>query len=209
MINLFLIDDHPLMINGIVAAFDDKIDKIKISGTALSANEALKKLKKSTAQVILLDLLMPEISGVELSIILKRDFPDKKIIAFTGETDTALLYNAWMNGVDAILIKHCGKQEIIDTINNVLEGNRIIGSNVPSFFAEIGVTRDGKKIHLTKKEQQVLSTLALVIDRKKAAEQLGISKNAIDFHCKNIFKKFNKNKLVAVIEEAKKAKILC
>jgi DNA-binding NarL/FixJ family response regulator len=194
MTNIFVIDDHPLLINGIVAAFKDKQDKIKIVGTAVSAAEALEKLKRSSAKVILLDLLMPGMSGAELCTVIKRDYPGIKIIAYTGETDKALLYSAWVNGADAILSKYCGKQEITETIASVLDGNKIIGKAIPRLSAQAAVTPSGSKVYLTKMEQRVLSTLSVVMERKKAAKQLGTSRNAIDFHCNNIFKKFGKIK---------------
>ena len=105
-------------------------------------------------------------------------------------------------------MKHCGKREIKETIIKVLDDNKIIGNNVPPFFSITGITKSGKKIVLTKREQQVLSALAQVGDRRKAAEQLNITKHSVDFHCKNIFRKFDRNKLVSVIEEARKMKII-
>lgn len=208
MTDIFIIDDHPLLIDGVISAFKYKKDQVNVVGKAYSASEALEKLKTSTAKVILLDLLMPELSGVEFCLIIKREFPDKKIIALTGETDPALLYNAWINGVDAILMKHCGKKEIKDTIRKVLDDNKIIGNNVPPFFAQTGIIKGGLKITLTKREQQVLSTLAQTGDRRSAAEQLQVTKHSIDFHCRNIYKKFNKNNLISVIEEARKMRII-
>lgn len=207
MIQLFVIDDHPVFIDGIRSLFADGKDQIKISGSANSAREALPKLKRSGAKVILLDLIMPEMRGVEFSLILKNHFPDKKIIALTGELDPALLYNTWMNQVDAILMKYCGKKELVDTIHDVLAGRRVLGENVPEFHDQIGVNT-GSKPRLTQSEQRVLNLLALGNTRKMVAEMLGTSENAVDFHCKNLFKKFNSNKLITIIEEARKENLI-
>ena len=207
MIQLFVIDDHPVFIDGIRSLFADGKDQIKISGSANSAGEALPMLKKSRAKVILLDLIMPEMWGVEFSLILKNQFPDKKIIALTGELNPALLYNTWMNQVDAILMKYCGKRELVDTIHDVLAGRRVLGENVPEFHEHIGVPT-GAKPRLTQSEQRVLNLLALGNTRKIVAEMLGTSENAVDFHCKNLFKKFNSNKLITIIEEARKENLI-
>lgn len=208
MVNIFVIDDHPLLISGIEAVFKNKEDKIKIVGTATSATEALQKLKRSSAKVIILDLLMPDVNGAELSVIIKRLYKDKKIIAFTGETDTALLYSAFKNGVDAILMKHCGKTEMIETIQSVLRGNRILGKGVPELNMLTGVISSGKRIKLTPTEHQVLNKIATIGNRKDAAENLGLSKNALDFHCKNILKKFNTNNMLSAVKEARQAKLI-
>ncbi len=202
MINIFVIDDHPVFIDGIISIFD-KDDEIKVSGSATSAKKALPKLKQSTANIILLDLIMPEVSGIEFSLVLKNLYPDKKILVLTGELDPTTLYNAWMNKVDAILMKYCGKDELVDAIHSVLSGHRVIGNKVPDFYNQI----QNKNIttpRLTKSEQQVLNLLSLGHTREKVSEILGSNPNAINFHCRNLFRKFKKNKLISVIEEAKK-----
>lgn len=202
MTNIFVIDDHPVVISGLKSLFF-KDKNYKISGSATSAKEALPKLERSGAKVIFLDLIMPEMTGTEFSHIIKSNFPEKKIIALTGELDPSVLYNAWMNKVDAILMKYSDKKEIVDTINSVLQGRRVIGKGVPEFYREIseGFTSDTPS--LTRREQQILNLLAKGHNREEVGELLGSNKNAIDFHCKNLFKKFNKNKLISVIEEAK------
>jgi len=202
MINIFVIDDHPVFIDGIISIFD-KDDEIKVSGSATSAKKALPKLKQPTANIILLDLIMPEVSGIEFSLVLKNLYPDKKILVLTGELDPTTLYNAWMNKVDAILMKYCGKDELVDAIHSVLSGHRVIGNKVPDFYNQI----QNKNIttpRLTKSEQQVLNLLSLGHTREKVSEILGSNPNAINFHCRNLFRKFKKNKLISVIEEAKK-----
>lgn len=208
MINIFVVDDHPMIIEGVKAIFDGKKEKIKVVGSAYSAREALNKLQKSSAHIILLDLLMPEFSGVELCQILKMEYPDKKVIAFTGETDTAILFNAWMNKADAILMKYCGRDELVQTIHAVLAGERKVGSNVPNFFIQIESTKNGGAPRLTRRELQVLNALAKGAKRVEVGKLLNISKMAVDFHCKNLFKKFNKTRLLEVITEARNTNII-
>ena len=207
MINIFVIDDHPVFIDGIKSLFDNGKDKIKVTGWANSAKEALPKLKRSHAKVVLLDLIMPGTSGVEFCLVIKNQFPDKKVIALTGELDPTILYNTWINKADAILIKYCGKQELVDTINTVLTGKRFLGVNVPEFYDQL-LDTDNHKTKLTPSEQRILNLLSLGHNREDVAKILGISSNAINFHCKNLFKKFNKNKLISVIEEAKRENLI-
>ncbi len=207
MINIFVIDDHPVIIDGLKSVFSDGKDKIKISGSATSAKKALSKLKRSSAKIVLLDLVMPETSGVEFCLVIKSMFPEKKIIAFTGEMNPSILYNTWNNGADAILMKYCHKDELVTTIHRVLAGCRIIGSKVPE-FRHVKLNRKKRTLKLTNREQKILNLLATGKSRKEVANVLGSSYDAIGFHCKNIFKKFNKNKLVFVLEEARKLKLI-
>jgi DNA-binding NarL/FixJ family response regulator len=202
MINIFVIDDHPVFIDGIKANFADGEDNIKVSGWAYSAKEALPKLKRSRAKVVLLDLIMPEITGVEFCLVLKNDFPDKKVIALTGELNPTLLYNTWLNKADAILLKYCGKDELVDTIHGVLAGSRILGDNVPDFDSYFR-DPEKRKTKLTRREQQILTLLAKGYSREKVGEILKSNKNAVNFHCHNMFRKYNTSKLVTVIDMAR------
>ncbi|MCF8347641.1 MAG: response regulator transcription factor [Bacteroidales bacterium] len=207
MINLFVIDDHPMFIDGIRSIFEDGTERIKVTGSANSAKEALPKLRKSQARVILLDLIMPDMRGVEFSLILKKEFPDKKIIVLTGELSPTVLFNTWANDVDAILLKYCGRKELIETIHDVIAGRRVLGKDVPKFQHQFGSTVGGKP-RLTPSEQRVLNLLAQGYTRKDVGKMLGTSENAVDFHCNNLFKKFNNNKLVSIIEEARKENLI-
>lgn len=208
MIYAFIVDDHPLFIDGVISAFDKEIDKIEIIGSAKSGKEAIEKLKGSNADVVLLDLVMPDMGGLECSLLLKKLYPEKKVIILTGETDTALLYKVWMNGVDAIELKYCGKQALITTIKEVMAGKRIIGQKVPYFFDNIESSTGKNLPVLTKREEEVLQLLATGHTRKEVADILFLSVDAIHFHCKNLFKKFNKNRIHLLLAEAKKYKII-
>ncbi len=207
MTKVFVIDDHPVFVDGIKAIFKDSVEDIVISDWAYSVKEALPKLRNSDAEIVLLDLVMPDFSGVEFCLVIKNQFPEKKVVALTGSLNTTILYNTWVNRADAILMKYCGKSELVSTIKGVLSGRRIIGNQVPEFYDEITNSRS-KKPTLTKSEQQILNLLAQGHSRQEVGDMLCSSKNAINFHCKNLFKKFKKTKLIAVIEEARKENLI-
>ncbi len=207
MIDLFVIDDHPMMIAGISSLFEDGSCKIKVVGSANMAKEAHALLWKSTANIILLDLRLPGMSGVEFAAILKRDFPQKKIIVLTGELNAVVLYNSWINNVDAILMKNCGKNELIDTIHAVMAGRRVIGKDVPKFQYPTNDSSIGKS-RVTPSEKRVLKLLAKRCPRIIVSEVLGISENAVDFHCKNLFIKFKCNTESEIVEAARLERLI-
>ncbi len=207
MINIFVVDDHPVYIDGVKSLFSDGKDKIKVSGWAHSAKETLTKLKRSRVKVVLLDLIMPKISGVELCLILKNEYPDLKVIALTGEQNPVVLRNTWLNKADAILLKYCGKEELIDAIHGVLAGSRILGDQVPDF--DYLLKEEGyRKTKLTKREEQILTLLAKGYSREEVGEVLKSNRSAVNFHCHNMFRKFNTTKLVKVIEIARSENLI-
>lgn len=205
---LFIIEDHPIFIEGIVKVFDVQADKMFVGGWANSAEAARERLKVSDADVILLDLTLPGESGVDFCLELKRDYPEKKVIALTAETDTEILFNVWMNRVDAILMKLAGKDVLIDTIHSILKGKREIGKDVPPFFDMSGSQRDNNVPVLTKREQQVLNLLSSGLIRKEVAEKLNVSIDTVDSHCKNMFKKYDVNSLQQLVNVLKSNKLL-
>lgn len=208
MIYVYSIDDHPLFIDGVRSAFSQEGDKVEFVGSANSGYVALEELSDSVADIVLLDIVMPEINGIETCKRVKKQYPELKVIILTGETESSLLFDVWMAGADAILLKYCGKQELHQTMTRVLRGERIIGQNVPFFFDQIDAGKDKDTPELTQREEEVLKLLATGLTRSEVADQLHLSSAAVNFHCKNLFKKFNKNRIHSLLAEARKLKII-
>jgi len=208
MIYVFMIDDHPMFIDGVKSAFNPDVDKVEFVGSANRCTNAIEPLKESGADVVLLDLNMPEVNGVECCKRIKKALPEIKVIILTGETDTAFLFDAWMSGASAIVLKYCGKDELQQTMRRVLTGERIIGQNVPFFFDQIEGAKDDSVPTLTLREEEVLKLLATGLSRSEVADELHITSAAVNFHCKNLFKKFNKNRIHSLLAEARKLKVI-
>ena len=206
MINVFLVDDHPFFNQGIISSFSIQKD-IKIVGSANSAVEAYEKINAQEVDVVLLDIVMPEVNGIECCRRLKEENSALKVIAFTGELNTKLFFDMWMEKADGILLKTCGLNELITTIKNVNSGHKIIGDNVPSFL-ENSVQEEQKIPKMTKREKEVLKYLGMGLTRKETADKMFINTETVGFHCKNIFAKFNDNSIHSIITEAKRLRII-
>ncbi len=201
MINIFVIDDHPIVANGIKALFDTEKDNVRVTSWAFTAAQAKKKLTKSKADIVLLDLILPDVSGVELCLYIKEHYPDKKVIVLTAETNPAVLQQVWENKADAILTKDCGKDELLTIIKSVMDGFRVFGKEASGYIAN--KVQKNTLIKLTIREKQVLEMLSKGYSRAKVAECLNCKPSAVNFHCKNIFRKFDKKNLVQVLDAAR------
>lgn len=197
-VELFVIDDHPVFLEGVKKLFNREKDGIHIGGWAKSIADARKKIKSSTANIVFLDLVLPGESGVDFCRELKNGCPEKKVIALTGETDPFILYRAYQNEADAIISKLSDKAQLLEAIDGVLKGKRIIGSGVPSFFDKKSMLEE--QPFLTKREFEVMNLLVIGVSRKKAAQILHVSEDTIHKHCDNVFKKFGVNKLSEYIQ---------
>ena len=208
MINVFIVDDHPLIIEGILTALKLRKDKIRVMGTATSCNDLMKKIRPDLVDVVLLDLVMPKTNGIECFRMIKKRIPDIKVIALTGELDSYKLLEAWLVGIDAIMPKYCDGKELATAIGQVYKGQRFLGQGLPDIFKTANIARDDKVPKLTKREEEVLRLLAMGHKRREVADKLGIAADSVNFHCKNLFNKFNRNNIKEVLHDAKQYNII-
>ncbi len=208
MISIFLIDDHKLFTDSLKTAFQQSEDCINLIGTASSGKSACKQIKDINPDVILLDLCMPEMNGIECFKHIKEHLPNVKVIALTGVLDSNILYEAWMIGMDAIVPKSCGLDTLVKAIKQVLTGQRFVDKELPNFFKNVSVIVENQKFKLSAREIQVLNLLSTGITRKRAASILFISPETVKFHCKNILSKLKTNKIEIAVSKARDLKII-
>lgn len=206
-IEVFVIDDHPIINQGMTDVFKYRDCGVSVVGSSTNCIDAYVQINNLRPDLVLLDLIMPDINGVECCKTIKKSHPEIKVIAYTGELDTRLLLDVWLEKVDAILLKSSGVEEIIKTIESVMNNNRVIGTNVPEFFTKVLDNRD-KRVQLTRIETEVLNYLGQGMKRKEVAEKMNRAMDTINFHCRNIFKKFDSQKIHEIIKEAKKGRYI-
>ena len=207
MTRIFLIDDHSFLNKGIEAVFIERDFGIKVVGTSTSGEDALKQIKTLEVDVVLLDINMPEMDGITACKLIKKQFPKIKIIAFTGELDPNKLLKMWKQGVDGILSKTCGPDDLASTVETVLLGLKVSGKGVPTFLDRIEADI-GHIPKLTKTELEVLKLLGTGLSRKEVAEEMYRSQDSVNFHIKNMYKKFKTDRVHRILEEARKARFI-
>ena len=207
MIDIFIIDDHLHLNKGIEVAFAEEDYGINVVGFSTSSKEGLQQLERIEVDVVILDIVMPEMDGIMACKLIKEQFPEIKVIAFTGELDPNKLLSIWREQVDGILNKVCGTEALAKAIKRVMLGMRIKGKGVPSFLENIE-SDTGHIPRLTKTEQVVLEYLGTGLTRKEVAEEMNRSMYSVEFHIKNMYKKFNTNRLHLLLAEARKARFI-
>lgn len=201
-VKLFIIDDHPVFLDGLRNSFDKEKDGVFVGSWSKSIADAREKMKRSSAAVIFLDLVLPGESGVDYCKELKTKYPEKKVIILTGESDSTVLHTVWMNGADAILSKFSDKNQLLEVIGDVMKSKRVIGKDVPHFF-DIQ-TKPDMLPFLSLRERQVMYLLSAAYTRKEAAAKLFVSLDTVNKHCTNVFKKYGVNKLSEYMELVKR-----
>ena len=213
-IKLILVDDHQVVRDGLTASLLPYED-IEIIAEAANGKELFQKLESYSPDIIFLDIAMPDISGIEICKSLKKDFPEIKVIIFTGDEDQETLFEALRAGANAFLPKETDRKEIVKTVYSVYKGEAYISSSISNtliidyFKKEKEVNKFSKKEEvLTDREKEILVLLAEGLPYQKIADKLFISHKTVEKHKRNILNKLNLETTVDLVKYAIKNKII-
>jgi DNA-binding NarL/FixJ family response regulator len=203
-IRVLIVDDHPVVREGLVAALEDESD-FRIAGAAASAEEALKLVATARPDVILLDLELPGLSGLEAIPRLSAALPAAGIIIFTAyDTDERVL-GAVRAGARGYVLKGASVDEIARAIRAVHGGGSYLASPVAAKILRQMRSPRRASTMLSDRERTVLREVAAGRSTKQIAQVLGITERTVKFHVASIMNKLGAdNRAQAVAEAAKR-----
>lgn len=190
-INIIIADDHQLFIDGIKSILSKAID-ITTIGEANNGLEVLKLLEDGiTPDVILTDIRMPIIDGIQLTKTISKTYPNLKVLALSMFDQTADVIEMLNAGAKGYVTKNVDKSELIEALHTLVKGNYYISKNLPFdiqdwFEKKLGHAQES---NLTKRETEILQLIAKGRTSIQIAKHLKLSKYTIDTHRKNIHKK--------------------
>ncbi|WP_108803140.1 response regulator [Aquimarina sp. Aq107] len=206
IIKLAIADDETLFRQGITFILD-KENNIEICIQAENGNDLVKQLNlsKELPEVILMDLKMPDLNGVETTKIVKKKFPEIKIIALTSYYSKPFIINMIQQGAVAYLAKNATPTEVINTINQVAIKGFYYDDNVMSILEEASLkskkqTRDSE--YLTSREREVLKLICEQKTTTEIAEQLFISPRTVEGHRNNLLVKTGSKNIAGLVIHA-------
>ena len=190
MINVMLVDDHDLVRNGIRRLLDD-VSGIKVVAEAVSGEQAVKQVRNNQPDVILMDVSMPGIGGLEATRKIMQTLPDVKIIAVTIHDDEPFPARLLEAGAAGYLTKGCDVREIIKAIKSVFSGEQYITQDVAHKLALSFVNnRDKTPLEeLTQREIQVMLMIVAGQSNKAISERLCLSPKTTSTYRYRIFEK--------------------
>jgi DNA-binding NarL/FixJ family response regulator len=183
VIRVLLADDHPLLREGIAALIGNQSD-MQLIGEASNGREALEQFRKHHPDVTLMDLQMPEMSGIDAISAIRGEFPDARIIVLTTYAGDFQVSRALKAGARGYLLKGMLRQELLETIRAVHAGRKRLSAEVAAEIAE-HATDDV----LTPREIDVLRLIAMGNANKDIARKLSLSEETVKGHIKNILAK--------------------
>jgi DNA-binding NarL/FixJ family response regulator len=184
-IRILVVDDHPLLREGVLSILEDRTD-MEVVGEARDGAEALERFRTLRPDVTLMDLQMPVMNGVEAILAIRADFPDARILVLTTYAGDVQAVRALKAGATGYLLKSSLRTEMLDAIHNVHRGRRHVHSDVAAEIA-LHVVDDG----LSDREAAVLRLVAVGKANKEIARALSLSEETVKAHLKNIFVKLD------------------
>jgi DNA-binding NarL/FixJ family response regulator len=186
-IRILLADDHHVLREGVRALAADEVD-MEFVAEAASGQEAIEEFRKHRPDVVLMDLQMPDMNGIDAMIAIRNDFPDARFIVLTTYAGDVQISRALKAGARAYLLKSLLRRELLDTIRAVHAGQKRIPAEVAVQVAD-HLADDS----LTSREIDVLKLIAAGNANKIVADRLSITEETVKGHVKSILSKLGAN----------------
>jgi DNA-binding NarL/FixJ family response regulator len=200
MISVYIVDDHQLVIEGITSLLL-KEKGIKVVSHGFNAVDCLEFLKNNNTDIILMDIGLPDMNGIDLCKIIKKDFPGIYIIALSTYNQASYIANMMDSGASGYLLKNAGKQEILEAIESVMKGNTYFSFEAGRVY-KAAQEKQKELPGLTKREREILKLVAAGCTNIDIGQQLFISIDTVDSHRKNLYSKLGVKNTALLIRYA-------
>ena len=197
--NIYIIDDHALFRNGLIALLESK----DISASAASSPEqGLEEISSLKVDIILLDLRMPQMSGIEVLQILKKRQISAPVVMLTTSTEETDLRDCLKYGAQGYLLKDMDPDELVDALNEIAKGSIVVAQDMTHILAKVlrnELTESETSFEvLTNREKEVACQVSIGHSNKVIARELGISDGTVKLHVKSILEKLSLSSRVEV-----------
>lgn len=209
-IRVLLVDDHEVVRKGMSFLLEDE-EGLEIVGEAGGGREALEKIPLLNPNLVLLDINMPEMNGIETAAHISKRFPKVRILIFSMHNDPDYILKSIENKVDGYILKDAEKEEIVKAMNTVHRGEKYFPPEVSAILVSAMQGNSGNKLSkpskkvlgvLSKKETEVLKYIAAGKSSKEIAEKLGLSIRTVSNHRANMLKKTMLNNTAELVRMA-------
>ena len=211
-IKIITVDDHKIIRDGLRSLLLGN-SEIKIIGEAGHGYQLFDLLKEKQPDVIVLDIALPKISGIEIAKIISKDYPQIKILILTANTDEHTFISSVKAGVKGFLPKDTSKEEFIEAVKTVYKGKHYFGKNISeTLFKTLSDSllngNEKNEEKLSSREIEIIRLFALGHSYKEIAETLYISTRTVETHKNNILKKLKLKNTIDLVKYAIKERII-
>ncbi len=205
MIKIIIADDHQMFIDGIKSLLVNE-KGIKVIGEAVNGKQVLSLLEKEQADIVLLDVNMPEMDGIEATKLIKQKYATVKVLMLTMYNNQEFIFGLMNAGASGYILKNTGKTELLEAITAVNNGKTYYSKDVTETilqnFSKKTTEQKVEAAHLTEREKDVLKLIAQEYNTQEIATQLFISANTVETHRKNLLSKLQAKNIAGLVKFA-------
>jgi DNA-binding NarL/FixJ family response regulator len=206
-IKVLIADDHQLFREGMVNLLSN-VEDIEVIGQAKDGKETIERARQLKPDVILIDIGMPLMNGIDATRILKKEYPSIKVIAVSMHSDRQFVKGILEAGADGYLLKNCTYRQLIDAVHSVVSGKKylsdeITGMIIQGYLEPSDYDKEGNE-ELSEREIEILKLYAEGKSTREISEKLFISVKTVGTHKQHIFDKLNLNSNADLVKYALK-----
>lgn len=196
-------DDHQLILEGLQGMLKEN-PEIEIVFTANSGKELMHCLESRLPRVLLLDIELPDNNGIELCKIIKKKYPDLKIIALTNHDETVYVKKMMKSGANGYLLKGTDRATLIDALRSVSNNELFIDETINRNILKETITGKptASRLKLTKRETEILALIAHEYSNQEIADKLFLSIRTVESHRLSLTQKLDVKNSVGLVKEA-------
>lgn len=202
-IRILVVDDHAVVRKGLVMVLRQESD-FEVVGEAENGRKGLEAAKSLNPDIVLVDLIMPEMDGQEMVLALRKSNPDIKIMMLTGTEVDDRVYDMVASGIEGYVLKNIEPGELVRAIHAVIHGEAYLHPDVMKKIMEMMRPNYQQPVSLTPREMEILEYMSTPNTYKQIASQLSVSEETVRSHAKNILEKMKQpNRAQAVLAALK------
>jgi len=204
-IKLFIVDDHYMVIEGIHSLLQNE-KEIEWMGHASNASSCLAYLQRQRPDVILMDISLPDKSGIDLCKEVKEKFPGIHIVGLSTFNQQSFIEKMMSSGASGYVLKNATQEELTEGIKTVMTGRQSLSFDAATALRQV-VTKSNVPL-ITRREKEVLGLIADGLTNNEIAKQLFISVATVDTHRKNLLAKFECKNIASLIKLAMQMQLI-
>lgn len=197
-------DDHPMVLKGIQSLLAD-VKEVNFVGVYANATETLEYIDNDKPDVLLLDINLPDMNGIDLCKKLKNNNENLKVIAISNFDEISFVKRMLKNGANGYLLKNTDKLELLEAFKSVLSGEQYLQKDIQKKLLNQTLGQKSKSslfTKLTRREKEVLNAIAEELTTQEIADKLFISSKTVETHRMNLMSKLGAKNSVGIIKTA-------
>lgn len=199
---IIIADDHQIITDGLLSILN-QIPETEVVGSVSNGKEVLDLLKKEPADIVIMDINMPEMDGIQATKLIKKNYPKVKVLILSMYDKEGFIKNTIEVGADGYVLKNTGKDELITAIEYISSGRTYFSQEVTQTLVhQMRTAGSPEGVHISPKEKDILELMAEGLTSHEIAEKISASYHTVETHRKNLLIKFDAKNASVLIKKA-------